>query len=31
MKIETINPIIVRDEGVYKTDPDLKQKILDAI
>lgn len=30
MKIETINPIIVRDEGVYKTDPDLKQKILDA-
>lgn len=30
MKIETINPIIVRDEGVYKTKIELKEKILEA-
>ena len=30
MKIETINPIIVRDEGVYKTKIELKEKILAA-
>ena len=28
--IETINPIIVRDEGVYKTKVEIKDKILEA-